>query len=207
MEIHEALSQISQIRSQMAETTVFRGYRSLTIGASGLLGFVAAAIQAALIRRPTEQLDSYLTLWIGTAAIGAAIVGAEMVLRNLRNRSWIARHNNRSAVEQFAPCVVAGALLTAAIERNAAGSAWMLPGLWAIVFSLGMFASSRLLPRPMLLVAAYYLIGGATVLLLGEGPRPLSPWFMAILFGGGQLFSAAVLRITLERGQVDAVPD
>lgn len=198
MEIHEAISQISQIRSQMAETTVFRGYRSLSVGLTGLLGIAAAVVQCVGIPKPVEQLETYLTLWVGTAAIGLAIVGAEIGVRTAKSQSRLVRQKSRSAIEHFAPCIAAGAVLTAGIERHA-GSAWMLPGLWAIVFSLGMFASNRLLPRAMMLVSAYYLVGGAIVLLAADHMVPLSPWTMAILFGGGQLFSAAVLRLTLER--------
>ena len=199
MELHEALTQISQIRGHMAHTAVFRGYRSLTIGCSGLLGIFVAIAQAIWIPRPAIQLDSYLTLWVATAAVAATIVGAEMWFRALTNSSELARQRTVFAMEQFAPSVVAGALLTVAIGHRAAGSAWMLPGLWSIVFSLGMFASCRVLPRPMLLVGFYYLIGGTAALFVGAGTAPLSPWSMGVLFGGGQLLSAAILYLTLER--------
>jgi hypothetical protein len=207
MELHEALSQISQIRSQIAHTAVFRGYRSLTMGCSGLLGVFAAISQAIWIPRPTEQLDSYLTLWVATAVVAAAIVGTEMWFRALSSPSELARQKTLFAVEQFAPSVVAGALLTIAIRQRAAASAWMLPELWSIVFSLGMFASCRLLPRPMLLVGLYYLIGGTALLFAGADAAPLSPWSMGLLFGGGQLLSAAILYLTLERAEYARTSD
>ena len=37
---------------------------------------------------------------------------------------------------------------------------WMLPGLWSILFSLGIFASYRLLPRETFWLAVYYLAAG-----------------------------------------------
>ena len=58
MEIHEAISQISQIRSQLAETAVFRGYRSLSVGVTGVIGIAAAIFQSIYIRRPMEQLET-----------------------------------------------------------------------------------------------------------------------------------------------------
>ena len=199
MELHEALSQISQIRRQIAHTAVFRGYRSLTMGCSGVLGVFAAIGQAIWIPRPTDRLDSYLTLWVGTAVVAATIVGAEMWFRALSSPSELTRQKTHFAMEQFAPCVLAGALLTIAIRHKAVASAWMLPGLWSIVFSLGMFASCRLLPRPMFLVGLFYLIGGAALLFAGADVAPLSPWSMGLLFGGGQLLSAAILYFTLEQ--------
>ncbi len=52
-----------------------------------------------------------------------------------------------------------------------------------------------------MLVAAYYLIGGTAALLLWDRAMQLSPWSMGVLFGGGQLLSAAVLWLTLERSE------
>jgi hypothetical protein len=41
----ELLTQISEIRQQMAASQVFRGYRSVTVGFSGLVAFAAAGLQ------------------------------------------------------------------------------------------------------------------------------------------------------------------
>ena len=42
MELREALSQISEIRQQMARSEVFRGLRSVPVAFSGLLAWAAA---------------------------------------------------------------------------------------------------------------------------------------------------------------------
>ena len=54
-----------------------------------------------------------------------------------------------SALEQFLPGIVAGFLLTGVLLRCAPQSLWMLPGLWQVLFSTGVFASCRFLPRQM----------------------------------------------------------
>ena len=202
MELREALSQITEIRTQMARTETFRGYRSGTVGFSGLLGLVAAAAQSRLIPRPEENIHAYLALWVGVAAVCAAIWGAEMVLRCRRTTVSLTRQMTLLAVEQFFPCVAAGGVLTWAIVAHSAESLWMLPGLWAIVFSLGVFASCRLLPKPIFWVGAYYLAAGAVALVLGQGDAALSPWAMVGTFGVGQLLAAAILYCTLERADV-----
>ena len=46
MELRDALAQISEIRSQIARNETFRGYRSATVGFSGLLALAGAAAQA-----------------------------------------------------------------------------------------------------------------------------------------------------------------
>lgn len=199
MELREALSQIGEIREQMARTETFRGYRSGTVGFSGLVGVVGGVVQAGWIPEPAENIRAYLALWVGLAAVCAAIWGAEMVLRCRRATLSLTRQTTLLAVEQFLPCVAAGGVLTWAIVNYAADGLWMLPGLWAIVFSLGVFASCRLLPRPIFWVGAYYLAGGVATLVLAQGDYALSPWAMVGTFGVGQLLAAAILYFTLER--------
>jgi hypothetical protein len=96
------------------------------------------------------------------------------------------------AVEQFLPSVGAGALLSIVLVRFVPGSVWMLPGLWQITFSLGVFASCRFLPKPMTAAGCWYLFTGLTCIGLGD-TRALTPWTMGIAYGVGQLLVAAVL--------------
>ena len=44
MHLHDALAQITEIRSQMARTQTFRGYRSATVAFSGLLALAVSAV-------------------------------------------------------------------------------------------------------------------------------------------------------------------
>jgi hypothetical protein len=199
LELHEALDQIAEIRDHLARTETFEGYRSATVGASGLLAVLAAGVQTVVIPDPAERLDAYLTLWVGVAVVSAAIAGTEMYVRSRRAASETAVRLTRMVVEQFLPCIVVGALLTVAIAAVAPETAWMLPGLWSLVFGLGVFASARLLPRPVVWVAAYYLLSGAACLAVGKRLDPLSPWLMASTFGVGQLLAAAVVYWTVER--------
>ena len=77
----------------------------------------------------------------------------------------------------------------------------MLPGLWAILFSMGLFASWRLLPPAMFGVAIYYLASGLIVLACSNEHNLLSPWAMPMLFGVGQLLTAVVLLMSERRGE------
>lgn len=199
MELQQALAQVSEIREQLARTEVFRGYRSLTVGISGLVGLMAAVIQSVWLPNPTEHVESYLTLWLSAAAISIVAVGAEMWSRVRLARTDLARRTTLFAIEQFLPAIVAGGLLTLVIANRAIDAIWMLPGLWAIVFSLGVFASCRLLPRPVFLVGAWYLACGVSALAVCQDETALSPWIMGVTFGGGQLLAATILHFTLER--------
>lgn len=202
MELREALSQIAEIRQQMARTEVFRGYRSVPVAFSGVLACAASLAQGLWLPEPTRDLSSYLALWIGAAAIGIVAAALEMVIRARHASRW-AREQTWLAVEQFLPCVVAGGLATLVIVRCSETVAWILPGLWSILFSLGVFASRRLLPGAVAWVAFYYLMAGLTCLAMAQGEMALSPWAMGLPFGGGQLLAAAVLYRTLEWDHAD----
>lgn len=199
MELRQALEQIDEIRSVVARSETFRGYRSVTVGISGVSAILAAGLQSWLLPKPIENLRGYLTLWVSVAAANVALVAWHLVMRCRRTRSaWLA-DQTWLAAERFLPCLVAAALVTAAIVRLAAESAWLLPGVWCAFFSLGIFASSSLLPRSSNLIGMFYLMGAACCLILARGEAALSPWAMASTFGCGQLLTAAVLYFTLER--------
>jgi len=202
MELDEALRQISDIRHKMARSEVFRGYRSATVGFSGVAGVLAAAVQPQWISSPNAQLGRYVGLWLGVAAASMIVAAGEMYWRALRAGSGLARQHTLLAIEQFVPSLVVGALVTVTVIQGAPQVAWMLPGLWALVFGLGVFASARLLPRPVLAVGAYYVLCGCGCLLWGQGENAFDPRQMAITFGGGQLLGAAILYWTLERTDV-----
>lgn len=199
MHVREALSQISEIRLRIAQTETFRGYRSATVAFSGVLALAGAAVQKLWIPEPADHVHAYLGLWIGIAAVCVATVAAELAVRSYLARSLLARQLTMLAVGQFVPCMIGGALLTYAVAKFAPESVWLLPGVWSIMFSLGVFASWRLLPRAMFWVAVYYMGAGMVCLVLSQGDAALSPWAMAGTFGVGQLATAAILYLGLER--------
>jgi hypothetical protein len=128
-----------------------------------------------------------------------ALVAGEIVQRYWRSESSLDRELTILAVEQFLPCIVAGGLLTAVICEFASSAVWILPGLWAIFFGLGMFASRRLLPRLIGLAAAFYVLMGCGYVTLGPAGLHYSAWMMGFTFGIGQMASACVLHWSLER--------
>lgn len=199
-DLHKALGDIDSIRRQMAQSTEFRGYGSATLAATGAIAILAAAAQSLWLPDPASRIATYLAIWITTAALSASLIGVQMVTRAHRIHSGMADEMIRMAVEQFLPSVIAGALMTIAIVRSVPSALWMLPGLWQVVFSLGIFSSCRFLPRTMIAAGAWYLFCGLNCISLA-GNRALSPWAMGIPYGAGQLLVAAILLLsTQERG-------
>ncbi len=191
--LDEALADITAIRSQMARGTEFRGYGPVTVAVTGMLALLAAGIQALLLPDPTADVFAYLVLWIVTAAISAILIGIEMVARTRRIHTGLADEMIQSAAEQFIPSGVAGALMSFVLFHSAPQSLWMLPGLWQIVFSLGIFAACRSLPGPMRAAGVWYLLAGLASLALASEGNALSPWAMAVPFGIGQFLIAVML--------------
>lgn len=201
-DLDKALADITAIRSQMARGAVFRGYGPMTIAATGALAVLAGWVQPYWVPSPAVSVTSYVALWLATAVLSVMLIGVEMVARTRRIHTVLADEMIHAATEQFMPAAAAGVLLTAVMLRTAPESLWMLPGLWLIVFSLGIFASCRSLPRPMVVPAIWYLAAGLAVLSIANGPAAFSPFAMAVPFGVGQLLIAVILYRSM--GERDA---
>ena len=194
-DLQQALSEIHSIRNQLARGTEFRGYGPATIAMSGILALLVAAVQAQwMTKHAKTDLWIWLGVWTATAAVSLFLTGTETFARARRVHVGLAKEMVQAAVEQFLPAMMVGFLLTVVMTRVAAQECWMLPGLWELIFSLGVFASCRFLPRQMFAVGVWYLAAGLFCLVAGSATRSLSPWTMGIPFGVGQLLVAAVLQ-------------
>jgi len=191
-DLHKALGDIESIRRQVARSTEFRGYGPATVAGTALMAVGAAALQNRWLPDPANHVGQYLVLWLATAAVAASMAGAQMYTRSRRLHSGMSDEMIQMAVEQFLPSVGASLLLTFVLFRYVPSSVWMLPGLWQIVFSLGIFASCLFLQRAMLAAGAWYLLTGLVCIALGDS-RALSPWAMGIPYAAGQLLVAGVL--------------
>jgi hypothetical protein len=198
-ELNRALGDISSIRRQMARSTEFRGYGPATLAATGVVALLAAAIQALFVPDPANHISTYLSVWIWTAVLSAGLTGVQMYTRTRRMHSGMSQEMMHMAVEQFLPSAGAGLLITIVLVHYVPTALWMLPGVWQVIFSLGVFSSCRFLPRPMLAAGAWYLLTGLFCIALGGG-RALSPWAMGIPYGAGQLLVAGVLLFSTHEG-------
>ncbi|ACA15035.1 conserved hypothetical protein [Methylobacterium sp. 4-46] len=199
-DLDRALADIVAIRSQIARDTHFRGLGPATIAATGGIALLAAGLQA-LWLMPVGAL-AYLLYWIAVAALAVALIGAEAVTRSRRLHSGLADAMIGSAVEQFLPALAAGALVALVLVRVAPDSLWLLPGLWQVFVSLGLFAATRTLPRAVSLAGAWYLLAGLAGLVVAAGTRDLSPWAMGLPFGIGQVLLALILHLTCRDADV-----
>ena len=198
MDVQDALAQISEIRQHLFRTTVFRGYRAATTAFTAAVAVAAAAVQASFVDPRDRQ--AVLSIWLAAAALSLLVVGVEVAARCVLRAGAVQREQAFSAMRQLVPCLVGGALLTYVIETYVTNAFWMLPGLWAILFSLGLFSSRPMLPRGVTFVAAYYLLTGLCAIVQAAHDRVFSAGAMAVSFGVGQALAAVMLYLSLERG-------
>ena len=198
--LNDALAEISAIRTEIARGTEFRGYGPASVATSGLIALGVAAFQIHWVRGSNHDFRSFFAIWIATAAVSLTLTGIETVLRSRRVHTSFANEMIYQAAEQFLPALAAGLMLSVVVIRFAPHSVWMLPGLWQVIFSLGVFASCRFLPRQMFLVGMWYLATGLICIGVGREDASFSPWLMGIPFGIGQLLVAAVLQFGYRDG-------
>ncbi len=199
-DLDRALTDISLIREQLAQSSEFHGYAPPTLAATGVFAFLVAAAQGLWVPEAATNMRLFISLWVGTAAVCVIVIAIETIRRSRRAHGGLATAMLQSALEQFVPAIVAGGLLTVALLEVAPQTLWMIPALWHVVFSLGVFGSRRFLPRPVFWVGVWYLACGLACLALAAPTHAVSAWAMGIPYGVGQLLVAGILQF---RGQLE----
>jgi hypothetical protein len=202
-DLDKALADIFAIRSQIAAGTAFRGYGPATVAATGGVALLTAILQFLWLDGPTERPITFFAGWTVAAILSAGLIWVEMQARSRRHHSGLADAMIRQAVEQFLPAGVAGVLLAIVLGKFAPETLWMLPGLWQVLVSLGVFASVRSLPRTIALAGAWYFLSGFAVVLIASQSHTLSPWTMGLPFAVGQLLMAALLYFASGENDVE----
>ncbi|WP_315735485.1 MULTISPECIES: hypothetical protein [unclassified Bradyrhizobium] len=202
-DLDKALADIIAIRSQLAAGTAFRGYGPATMAATSAVALVTALLQQLFLRDPTADAWTFLLGWAAAACVSLTMIWFEMRARSRRHHSGLADAMIHQAVEQFLPAGIAGVLLAVLLWKFAPEALWMLPGLWQILMSLGVFASVRSLPRTVALAGAFYFLAGFAVLLVGSATHALSPWTMGLPFAIGQGLMAGILYFATGESDVE----
>jgi hypothetical protein len=202
-DLDKALADILAIRNQIAAGTAFLGYGPATVAATAGVALATAILQFLWLDDATLNPLTFLAGWTIAAVLSAGLIWIEMLARSRRHHSGLADAMIQQAIEQFLPAAVAGLLLAVMLWKFAPEALWMLPGLWQVLVSLGVFASVRSLPRSIAFGGAWYFISGFAVLLLASQTHALSPWTMGLPFVAGQLLMAALLYFASGENDVE----
>ena len=129
--------------------------------------------------------QTHALIWLGVALVCAL---AALVDLGLRWRT-LPRPSAKLATQQLVPALGVGV----AIAPLLWGQAELLPGIWTMLFGVGLLSSAPYLPGHIRLLGLFYLAAGA-VMAHAAGIGLSSPWPMGLTFCGGQLVAAAILR-------------
>jgi hypothetical protein len=192
MDLGEALEQIDSIHAHLARSEQYRGYRPLALALSGVVGLAAALVQPLAVAE--GDASGFVGYWVLMALGCALVAGGATMAGYVFREDAVARRRTRVVIRQFLPCLLAGAVATLALvePQRYESAVNLLPGLWALLYGLGVVASLPYLPRLAGLVVIWYLVTGILLLYLVEGPVP-SGWTVGLPFGLGQLLAALIL--------------
>ncbi|MES1984584.1 MAG: hypothetical protein V4461_06460 [Pseudomonadota bacterium] len=194
-DVEHALSQLAEIRTQMAASARFRGLAPQAIAGTGILAFVAAFLQTALPAQFPGEPVSYTLFWAAVGAIAASAIAIEAFGRAHRLHGGMAERMMGSTLRLFVPFGAVGGLLTLVVLLTAPEVCWLLPGLWQMLIALlGFAAAVTNLPRVVAWGAAWYLLCATAVLMLAGLDHMATPWMMGVPFGIAQILMAGLLH-------------
>lgn len=202
VDVVRALDQIAEIHGQIAKGEMYRGYRSLPLAASGLMGLAAAWLQPAALG--TADPIGFVLYWCAIAAAAGFVGSSEIIYNYVVHDDAARRRRTMKVIGQFLPSVAGGAAIAVCFTHLSAALVPLLPGLWAICFGIGTFASRPYLPAASGWIALFYYAAGFTMLWIARGPQPVNGWWVGGVFGVGQLLAALVLWWNLERHDAPA---
>ncbi len=218
MNLNRALSDIAQIRAQLDRSEAYAGFRSLTVGLSAIFVIIGASVGQAWIGESTADTNGFLTVWVSVAVLSAIVCSIEMLVRNRISNSPLTERLHRSLIWQTTPALLVGCIVTVAIVRSESenfSAVGLLPGIWAMIYGLGLWACGSNLPKLAHVATLYFLLAGGIVLLgssMTEASTDWSSfqalpsfqrwpnWQMVVLFGTGQLMLSGILFWKFERG-------
>ena len=152
-------------------------------GVGGVMMGVTA-LAAAWVSGRRQDAGWRLTIWLIEAVIAMAIGIAGAALKSQRARMPLLSGPGRKFVAGFAPPMVAGALLTAALFRI--GAAGYLPGMWLLLYGAGVLAGGAASVRVVPLMGACFMaVGAAALAVPSAGGAMLAAGFggLHVLFG------------------------
>jgi hypothetical protein len=197
LEYNEALSQISEIHAHLAKGEIYRGFRSLPVAISGLVGLTAAFLAPRL--SPSGDLAGALEYWIAAGVICGLVGFSETAIHYFVHEDTSARRRSRKVFGQFVPGLAAGMGITWCVARAGDPFLPLLPGLWAVVFGLAIFSARPYLPRASGWVALWYLAAGLLAIAVPPTDAGQFAWTVAGTFGVGQFAAAVMLFWNVER--------
>lgn len=168
-----AMDNLRFIRETMERASAFTavpGWGQFAIGLTALVAALVAARQ--------ESAASWLAVWLAEALLSLVVVGWTMYTKARSSATPLLSQSGRKLASNFAPPMVAGALLTIVFYR--AGLTEMLPGLWLLLYGTGVVTGGAFSVRPIPIMGLCFMSVGAVALFC---PAAWGDAFLAAGFG------------------------
>ena len=185
MQVREAIQDIAQIRRRLQVLDRRRAFRSISIGISGIVIWLAAIWQTSICGEWESNPHAALSYWLVVALVCFLGVALEVGLRVRSEGSRLTSSWSRDVLSGLLPCGVLGFLLTWALAGQC--SVFVLPGVWAALFGLGLYNVHRFLPQICQWVTAYFLVAGVAMIRFAEVNEVVPATQMVALFTVGQI--------------------
>lgn len=197
--LEKALSDITDIREQIAAARLFRGFGPLVIGLTGALALCVMALQLVQPETFAATMGIYMSVWLAIAGLSLIFIIAEMWALSQRHHRSMAFQMVRRVAEGFFPSLLAGAVIGIILIGQNSDFAVYLPALWQYLIAIGLFASMSSLHRNIYLVAVWYFCCATAVFFLISSGNKLSPLHMGLPFGIGQILMGLVLAYSFPK--------
>ncbi len=172
-----ALNDLSFIRETMERASTVTSVPGWGGVAMGLTALGAAGLAS---RQGTSA--EWLAVWFGEAVLALGIGGVAMVRKAGATGAPLGTRASRLFAGAFAPPVLAGAVLTAALYR--AGRVDLLPAVWLLLYGTAVTTAGNFSVRAVQTMGACFMALGAMAFFTPPG---FGDWMMAAGFGGLQI--------------------
>jgi hypothetical protein len=168
-----ALDNLRFIRETMERAGTFTAISGWGIAAVGVV-----AMLAALIARARPTVEWRVGTWVATAAACIALSMWATARKARRSKISMVSGPAQKLALAFAPAMVVGALLTAALLRIGANE--LLPGVWLLLYGTAVVAGGTFSVRIIPVMGLCFMTLGAASLFT---PAWIGEWLMVGGFG------------------------
>lgn len=186
-QVHDALSQVREMRDRMIERKRFRGYSGIARAAGGVLALGAAAV-ISMPFYPHNKV-AHADAW-GWLALAAFVINLSALLRWFYTDPDAARDVRRliPVFYTLPPFLVTAVLTVMMLLRF---DYEYLAGLWMCGYGLVNLSQNPVLPPGIRVVGLYYVACGVACLMVFQFPF-MNPWPMGIVFFIGEMWGGAI---------------
>jgi hypothetical protein len=171
----QAFDHLQYIRRTMEGASSF----TAVPGVGGVLMGTSALVAGALAHQGSAVPDRWLSIWLveGILALAIGLLFAHRKARRIQVELF--SRPARKFMLAFAPALVAGAVLTSALDRT--GQMGLLPGCWLLLYGAGISAAGAFSVRIVPVMGTCFLALGSAAMF---SPPEWGDAWLAAGFGG-----------------------